>query len=909
MLNNRLHAYFQTHWDREWYEPFPLYQQRLAEVVKAILTQLDGSETTLPRFTLDGQTALLTDVQPLLTPSENEALKQHLASGRLHVGPWFVMPDTVLVSAESLIRNLQLGIKTANAYGCTDFTGYLPDTFGQPNSLPTLFQGMGIETAIVWRGRGMAWQPSAFFQWESPNGHRVLTYQLAEGYFHLLLHDETLSTTEKLAELNSLIHKLGRFSSTNEPFLLPLGGDHLGTPKTEALKAFHQHLPTAKVVHPHQFLQTAQAWLAETKPEISTHKGSLRAVGSTQNDAPFLLTGTLSARMKLKLANAKLEHRLTHKTERQLAWVAMAQPEKLPAGWAFSLGKAWENLLLNHPHDSICGCSLDAVHRTNHARFDDANAYAEGLERRTQQALGLNQAGIHGWNGSTVAVSGVVPISVTIDRKSADETEEAVLTHLAKALPEAQFHTIDGGLVDAYKTDFRQVPLSHLTHWQATGWMTIAQENALPPLSVVNKYHPLPEVEGTLVGDALRGVPNHQYETPFFTIEWTEQSFKVASTGGCNQRDATGGIPYKEKIKNTVGDTPRGVPLHESSVPLTLPTYRVKADVGDSYNRQPSTDALPFMLHQVAVDYQTPNATQWQLYYQTAEGDALTQTILYVADEPVLTITTEFTPNRPFIAVEMVLAEAAFSQSIKGYQHLGWEEQRFTPEGLVARQQAFPVQNPADEWEALGGIFQAGLQTPSHYLWQAGCYAYEVEESAVIVPLHRGFGVLSGGKMPVRGCPAGPPFETPEGQGVGETLRFAGLWGKASVLNEQLPLVKKAKARLLDDVGLKGKLLENGLAHRSSPTEIERVSLWTVETRLPVAIELQACYPKSIESQGDGVVFRWLNPTDKPMFLPLPKNQPLWRCSLKDELLEPTANSAETLEIPAFSWLTVWVKF
>ncbi|MCX5919928.1 MAG: alpha-mannosidase, partial [Candidatus Melainabacteria bacterium] len=149
MPKNRTHAYFQTHWDREWYEPFPLYQQRLAEVVKTLLAQLNTSQTTLPRFTLDGQTALLTDVQPLLTPAENEALQRHLASGRLHVGPWFVMPDTVLVGAESLIRNLQLGMQTAKSYGATEFTGYLPDTFGQPSSLPALFQGMGIETAIV----------------------------------------------------------------------------------------------------------------------------------------------------------------------------------------------------------------------------------------------------------------------------------------------------------------------------------------------------------------------------------------------------------------------------------------------------------------------------------------------------------------------------------------------------------------------------------------------------------------------------------------------------------------------------------------------------------------------------------------------------------------------------------------
>ena len=77
-------AYFQTHWDREWYEPFPLYQQRLAEVVKHILTLLAAPATTtgkpiLPCFTLDGQTVLLEDVAPLLSAEEKISLHQYLA--------------------------------------------------------------------------------------------------------------------------------------------------------------------------------------------------------------------------------------------------------------------------------------------------------------------------------------------------------------------------------------------------------------------------------------------------------------------------------------------------------------------------------------------------------------------------------------------------------------------------------------------------------------------------------------------------------------------------------------------------------------------------------------------------------------------------------------------------------------
>ena len=874
MPKTRTHAYFQTHWDREWYEPFPLYQQRLAEVVKTILTLLNHSETTLPRFTLDGQTALLTDVQPLLTAAEKEALRQHLASGRLHVGPWFVMPDTVLVSAESLIRNLQLGIQTANHYGCTHFTGYLPDTFGQPSSLPALFQGMGIETAIVWRGRGMAGQASAFFQWESPNGQSVLAYQLAEGYFHLFLQDETLSIPEKMTELDSLVQTLGRFSA-DEPFLLPLGGDHLGPPKSDVLEAFHQHLPTASVVHPHQFMETAQRWLLDSKTKVPTHQGSLRAVGSQENNAPFLLTGTLSARMALKLANAKLEHRLTHQTERQLAWLAMAHPEKLATiGWEFSLNKAWELLLLNHPHDSICGCSLDEVHRTNHVRFDESNAYAEALERRTQVALGLNQTGIHGWNGSTVAVSGVLPLTLTLDKKTPTETEAEVFERLSQAFPQCHWHTVQSDLVDAYKTDFRQVPLSHLTQWQAIGWITIAPEKALPALSVVNNYpHPslLPQGEGTFVAaihDSSVPQKNH-HETPFFKMTWTTHSFEVAS--------------------------------------VPLPSYRIKADVGDSYNRQPSTDVMSFVLQQVAVDYQTPQATQWQLQYQTTEGDCLTQTILCLIDEPVLTIETAFTPNRPFIAVELVLAENQVPQRIKGYQQLGWEEASFTVEGLIARQQAFPVATPQDEWEALGGIFQAGLQTPTHFLWQAGCYAYEVEEGAVIVPLHRGFGVLSGGKMPVRGCPAGPPFETPEGQGMGNPLRFEGLWGATSVLDEQLPLVQKAKARLLGDVGFKGHVLsESGKPQGAFSIAENSIRLWEVQTEIPAAIELQACYPKSIEGRGEGLIFRWLNASHQAVRLPLPNPAVLWQCHLIDDPLEQIPSSVQELEIAPFSWLTLW---
>lgn len=877
-------AYFQTHWDREWYEPFPLYQQRLAEVVKQILTLLETDTPTntplLPCFTLDGQTVLLEDVAPLLTPQEHINLKQHLTSGRLHVGPWFVMPDTVLVSAESLIRNLQLGMTQANQYGCTEFTGYLPDTFGQPSSLPAILTGMGITTAIVWRGRGVAKQPSAFFNWASHNTATVLTYQLAEGYFHLFLQDESLSIDQKLAELATLTEKLGRFSA-HEPLLLPLGGDHLAPPTAETLTAFAQHTADAvHVVHPHEFMAQAQrVFTAANKPVLPKQVGHLRAVGSATTQAPFLLTGTLSARMSLKLANAWLEHRLTQQTERWLAWNLHAH-QPLPTAWQASLANAWRLLLLNHPHDSICGCSVEAVHRANTVRFEEANAYAEGLETRTRSLLGFNLLGLHGWNGSTTTISGIVPITLYIDKQTPNEAETLVYQYLANVLPTLVVETCKTVLVDAYKTDFRQVPLSHLTQWCVQGWIPLAPQNALPPLSTTTQL-PIPALATAGIPEiATLSVGTHCVETPFFRIVWQEQQFTVYAK------------------------TPQG------EQPLPLPLYRATPDEGDSYNRQPnSAMASVFELTKVTRLFISPLTTQWQLTFKTSHQDVLTLTVQCVADEPVLGITTQFTPIRPFIAIEQVWLETVFPSSIRTFHHTGWETHQYTPAQVQARQAAFPVTHPQDEWEPLGGIFQAGLQTPTHAIWQLGCYAYEIDTQqnthGVVVPLHRGFGVLSGGKMPVRGCPAGPPFETPMGQGIGEPLTFTGLWGHTATIQQNPISTAKATARLTGDSGIKGRLSAKvPLPEEQTTTSVQ---LWATATPLPVGVLLQACYPK-VQQQQAGTIFRWLNPTETEMILPLPLNTVLWQCNLTDERVSPIVTDAAhpTLTIAPFSWQTIW---
>jgi alpha-mannosidase len=56
---------------------------------------------------------------------------------------------------------------------------------------------------------------------------------------------------------------------------------------------------------------------------------------------------------------------------------------------AADLQLAWRDLLRNHPHDSICGCSCDEVHRDMLVRYEQLNRTLDFVER---EALGVGGA-------------------------------------------------------------------------------------------------------------------------------------------------------------------------------------------------------------------------------------------------------------------------------------------------------------------------------------------------------------------------------------------------------------------------------------------------------------------------------------------------------------------------------------
>ncbi|QBD80399.1 hypothetical protein EPA93_32280 [Ktedonosporobacter rubrisoli] len=380
-----------THWDREWYQTFQQFRMRLVKTVDRLLDILE-QEPNFSYFMLDGQTILLEDY--LEIKSEQEArLRKYIRAGRILIGPWYVQPDEFLVSGEALIRNLQLGFEQTQALGGPMRVGYVPDCFGHIAQLPQLLRGFGIPSAVFWRGVGEEVHKSEF-SWAAPDGSKVLVIYLADPLGYSNARQMPLDPAEFVKRAELLIANLLPKATTNM-LLFMNGSDHLepqaGLP--EVIASANKLLSNSQAQSKEH--SSARGNYSSVHIEIGTLPAYIERIGQHNNHLEtlsgemrssryaHLLPAVLSTRMWIKQQNSATEHLLEHWVEPLTAWSALLG-KSYPAGL---LRAAWKYLLQNHPHDSICGCSIDQVHRENSVRFAQSQQIAEGVLSQAMQDI------------------------------------------------------------------------------------------------------------------------------------------------------------------------------------------------------------------------------------------------------------------------------------------------------------------------------------------------------------------------------------------------------------------------------------------------------------------------------------------------------------------------------------------
>jgi mannosylglycerate hydrolase len=391
-MGNTYHATLvsHTHWDRAWYCTFQEYRIRLVRLVDRLLHLLD----TTPEFRvfmLDGQMSVLEDYLEV-RPQQADKLRQYCRSGRVQVGPWYVLADEFLVSPEALIRNLMVGHRMGEPYGGVMKIGYVPDGFGHIAQLPQILRGFGIHNAFFWRGMGAEGDRlGTEFNWCAPDGSGVTTILMPWGYHNVTnlgyaIHWGDVSEMAfdwGLAQqkIERAIDRLTPMANT-DALLLMNGIDHAeAEPRIpQVIEQANLTLANAQI---HQgTLADHLARVCASGVELPSFEGEFRWGRFSE-----ILQGVYSTRIHLKQDNHAGETLLERYMEplTALAWLSGAE---VPQGTPDLAWMAWHWLLLNHPHDDIYGSGIDEVHHEMAYRFSQSRQIGEALVRDSLRQLG-----------------------------------------------------------------------------------------------------------------------------------------------------------------------------------------------------------------------------------------------------------------------------------------------------------------------------------------------------------------------------------------------------------------------------------------------------------------------------------------------------------------------------------------
>ncbi|HET6486913.1 MAG TPA: glycosyl hydrolase-related protein [Spirochaetia bacterium] len=384
-----------THWDREWY----LTREKSRFLLLGLMEELFTILREQPDYTfmLDGQTIPLEDYLAMM-PDRRAELAGHVRSGRVSIGPWYVLPDELLVSGESHIRNYLVGRRLCDELGGNMNLGYLPDSFGHPSQMPQILAGLGMKEIVFWRGLGPEITRTELL-WEGRDGTEILGVNTPFSYgIAACMPEEPQAFARRLRLKIGLVEPL----TDGNVLLLMNGVDHVAPQGTflPNLKKAGAGFPGYELHH-----ATLKEYLSAVRAQPAPRE---RARGELRSGyRAYLLGGTISTRMYLKQANHRAQILLEKHAEplSTLAWLVNGSryPEQ-------ELHHAWKLLLSNHPHDSICGCGIDAIHEEMMQRYRWLGDLTQSIVDRACASIGRAMAGVDagsngagvpaGWDGS-----------------------------------------------------------------------------------------------------------------------------------------------------------------------------------------------------------------------------------------------------------------------------------------------------------------------------------------------------------------------------------------------------------------------------------------------------------------------------------------------------------------------------
>ncbi len=339
-----VHLIPHTHWDYEWYFTHPESSVQLTYHMDDVFQALDQEQ--IQQYLLDGQTSIVEDYLEL-APENESRLRKLVTSGQIKIGPWYTQTDQLIISGESIVRNLLIGSHIADSLGASWNIGYVPDAFGQSIDMPKIYNGFGINHSVFWRGLSSDTCESREFVWTSEDGSTVNCYQIRNGYYLAEPQISGMAPDEIVAQISE--------GTTADVIPFPYGADQIKVDFD--VKSKIDRYNSSSVIG-HEFIE-------------SNYNSLFESLTSTYEDA-FVYQGEMIEAQYSKIHRSIYSTRYDHKqlndrVETRLSYVLeplmiMADYQHIPYK-ADLVNHIWKTLLRCHAHDSAGGCNSDRTNR------------------------------------------------------------------------------------------------------------------------------------------------------------------------------------------------------------------------------------------------------------------------------------------------------------------------------------------------------------------------------------------------------------------------------------------------------------------------------------------------------------------------------------------------------------------
>ena len=344
----KMHLLCNAHLDPAW---LWRWNEGAAEAISTFRVAADFCER-YEGFVFNHNEALLYEWVEEHEPQLFERIRRLVKKGNwVIMGGWYLQPDCVMTSGESLMEQIRLGREYfREKFGVTPKTAINFDPFGHTRGLVQILKNSGYDSYIFMR----PYEIEGDFWWEGFDGSRVLAHGIYGGYN---------------SPKGKAVEKIRKYIARDkqETALCLWGvGNHGGGPSAKDIEAINEYLKEAPVELLHS---TAEGYMAEVNRE---------ALPVRAESLIPCMVGCYTSMVRVKQANRRLENKLAM-TEKIMCYA------ELGTDLAFDkaeLARAKKALAFCQFHDILPGSAIQPVEEDSLRTFGYGEEIADRLFTR-----------------------------------------------------------------------------------------------------------------------------------------------------------------------------------------------------------------------------------------------------------------------------------------------------------------------------------------------------------------------------------------------------------------------------------------------------------------------------------------------------------------------------------------------